>query len=111
MESGYEAGERNYGAYVLLIHESPLFETFYSFYGHLNRTRLPRAGTAVAEGDAFACIGDFHENGNWFYHTHLQVITQKGMDLGYVSKGYCSARDLVEMDSICPSPLSLFRVG
>jgi murein DD-endopeptidase MepM/ murein hydrolase activator NlpD len=30
-ETGYESGEGNYGGYVLLKHESPLFETFYSF--------------------------------------------------------------------------------
>ena len=43
-----------------------------------------------------------------FYHTHLQVITRKGYDEGWVSKGYCTARDLAVMDGICPSPLSLF---
>lgn len=109
-ESGYEAGEGNYGAHVLLMHESGEFETFYSFYGHLNKEQLPVKGTKVAAGDAFAYIGDFHENGNWFYHTHFQVITQKGLDQGYLSKGYCSAGDLAEMDSLCPSPLSLFVI-
>ncbi|MCA1746583.1 MAG: hypothetical protein LC655_02725, partial [Bacteroidales bacterium] len=29
-ESGYESGEGNYGSFVLLRHESPYFETFYS---------------------------------------------------------------------------------
>jgi len=29
-ESGYESGEGNYGGYVLLKHESPYYETFYS---------------------------------------------------------------------------------
>ncbi|MBT5547053.1 MAG: peptidoglycan DD-metalloendopeptidase family protein, partial [Desulfobacula sp.] len=88
-ESGYEAGEGNYGGNVLLMHESPYFDTFYSLYGHLNKERLPAVGTHFKAGDPFAFIGDFHENGNWFYHTHLQVITQKGFDQGYLSKGYC----------------------
>ena len=108
--SGYEAGEGNYGGNVLLRHESPYFETFYSFYGHLNKERLPEVGTSVAASEIFAYIGDFHENGNWFYHTHLQILTQKAYDRGYVSKGYCSAGDLSEMDSLCPSPLSLFCI-
>ena len=43
-ESGYESGEGNYGGYVLLKHESTSFETFYSFYGHLCKDRLPPAG-------------------------------------------------------------------
>lgn len=109
-ESAYEEGEGNYGGNVLLRHESPWFETFYSLYGHLNREKLPRPGTKFTAGEVFAWIGNFHENGNWFYHTHLQVITQKGLDQGWRSKGYCSAGDLVIMDKISPSPLSLFRV-
>jgi len=109
-ESGYEQGEGNYGGHVLLMHHSPYFEAFYSFYGHLNRDKLPKIGTNIKAGDEFARIGDFHENGNWFFHTHLQIITQKGLDLGYISKGYCSAGDLTQMDKLCPSPLSLFRV-
>lgn len=110
VESGYEKGDGNYGGYVLLIHESPFFEPFYSFYGHLNREKLPARETRFATGDSFAYIGDFHENGNWFYHTHLQIITQKGFEKGYISKGYCCAEDLAVMDELCPSPLSLFKV-
>lgn len=106
--SGYEEGEGNYGGHVLLCHESDHFETFYSFYGHLNRDKLPEKGRQVDAGEAFACIGDFHENGNWFYHTHFQILTQKAVNKGYISKGYCAAVDLPEMDSLCPSPLSLF---
>lgn len=109
-DSGYESGDGNYGGHVLLMHESDLFDTFYSFYGHLNRDKLPEKGTGLKPGEPFAFIGDFHENGNWFYHTHMQVITQKGLDSGYISKGYCAAEDLFQMDDLCPSPLSLFVV-
>lgn len=108
-ESGYEDGEGNYGSFVLLRHESPHFNPFYSFYGHLSKSSLPKPGKVVAAGQPFAEIGNFHENGNWFYHTHLQILTQKAFSMGYISKGYCSADDLVEMDNLCPSPLPLFR--
>jgi murein DD-endopeptidase MepM/ murein hydrolase activator NlpD len=109
-DSGYEAGEGNYGGYVVLRHHSPSFETFYSFFGHLCIDRLPPAGERVPAGGVFAEIGDCHENGNWFYHTHVQVITRKGLTLGYGSKGYCSEADLTEMDTLCPSPIPLFRI-
>jgi hypothetical protein len=109
-ESGYESGEGNYGGYVILKHESPHFMTFYSFYGHLRRQSLPPAGSNLPAGAAFAAIGDFHENGNWFHHTHIQVITQKGLDAGYASKGYCCESDLMEMNTLCPSPIPLFRI-
>ena len=107
---GYEEGEGNYGGYILLRHEGRHFETFYSFYGHLSPPSLAAEGSVLAAGDRFARIGDFHENGNWFYHTHLQVITRKGIDNGYISKGYCAADDLPHMESLCPSPMPLFRV-
>ncbi len=110
-ESSYEAGDGNYGGNVLLMHESPYFETFYSLYGHLNKEKLPTPGEKFKAGESFALIGDVHENGNWFYHTHLQVITQKGYDTGWVSRGYCAEKDLAVMDSICPSPLPLFKIG
>jgi len=109
-ETGYESGEGNYGGFVLLKHDSPYFETFYSFYGHLRLSSLPGTGRSLDAGMPFAEIGDFHENGNWFYHTHLQVITPKGLERGYLSKGYCSERDLAEMNNLCPSPIPLFKV-
>lgn len=108
-ESGYEAGEGNYGGFVLLRHESPHYQSFYSFYGHLCQATLPRPGKYVPAGEVFAEIGDFHENGNWFYHTHLQVITKEGFERGYISKGYCRAKDLVQMNALCPSPIPLFK--
>ena len=109
-ESGYEGGEGNYGGYVLLKHASPHFETFYSLYGHLCKECLPAAGHHFPAGEAFAQVGDFHENGNWFYHTHIQIITHKGLEAGYVSKGYCAQKDLVGINDLCPSPIPLFKL-
>ena len=107
-ETGYEEGEGNYGGYVLLRHDSPHFETVYSFYGHLCKSRLPATGKHLSAGDAFAEIGDFHENGNWFHHTHIQVITAEGLSEGYLTKGYCAEKDLARMNDLCPSPIPLF---
>jgi murein DD-endopeptidase MepM/ murein hydrolase activator NlpD len=108
-DSGYESGEGNYGGYVLLKHESPDLEPFYNLYGHLCKRSLPAPGKVLSAGDAFAHVGDFHENGHWFHHTHIQVITQAGLNKGYVSKGYCSEKDLMEMNDLCPSPIPLFK--
>ncbi len=110
-ECGYEPGEGNYGGYVLLRHAGENFDTFYSFYGHLCKKHLPTAGQAVGAGAPFAEIGDFHENGNWFHHTHIQVITTQGLQRGYISKGYCAREDLAGMNDLCPSPIPLFRRG
>ncbi len=109
-ESGYESGEGNYGSFVLLRHDSSHFKTFYSLYGHLQRSSLPEVGAVFKAGEPFARIGDFHENGNWFYHTHLQIISEKGLEKGYLAKGYCNEKDLAEMDTLCPSPIPLFKI-
>jgi hypothetical protein len=109
VEIGYESGEGNYGGFVLLQHESGDFETFYSFYGHLSKDRLPKVGKEYPAGTVFAEIGNFHENGNWFYHTHIQIITPKGLDQGYLSKGYCSQTELGEINDLCPSSIPLFK--
>ena len=109
-QSGYESGEGNYGGYVLLKHESPYFETFFSFYGHLCKDRLPAVGQTFPAGATFAEIGDFNENGNWFHHTHIQVITRKGLECGYASKGYCREEDLFHMNDLCPSPIPIFKI-
>lgn len=109
-DSGYEAGEGNYGGFVLLKHEMEGCDPFYSFYGHLRRGWLPRAGEHFAAGEVFAAIGDFNENGNGFHHTHLQIITEPGIAAGYASKGYCTLADLMHMNGLCPSPFALFRV-
>lgn len=104
--SGFEPGEGNYGGFILLKHEGD-FETFYSFYGHLNPDSLAKTGAFIDQGKPFARIGDFHENGNWFHHTHLQIITQKGYEQGYHSKGYCDQPVLETIEELCPNPLFL----
>ncbi len=110
-ETGYEAGEGNYGGYVLLRHDSPNVDSFFSFYGHLCGSRLPATGKMLSAGEAFAEIGDFNENGNWFHHTHIQIITAEGLAAGYAAKGYCGEKDLARMNGLCPSPIPLFITG
>lgn len=109
VESGYEDGEGNYGAFVLLRHEGQRYSPFFTLYGHLNRQHLPTVGQVLKAGEIFSRIGDFPDNGNWFHHTHLQIITEKGLSEGYLSKGYCAEHDLKVINDLCPSPVPLFR--
>ncbi len=109
-EAGYEEGDGNYGGYVLLRHEAEGAEPFFSLYGHLERASLPAAGAPLSAGSTFARIGDHHENGGWFHHTHLQIITEEGLRAGFLHKGYCSSRDMTVIDRYCPDPVPLFRV-
>lgn len=109
-DSGYEEGKGNYGGYVTLHHNDIPGDPFYSVFGHLRRDSLPTVGTILHAGDRFAETGDFEENGEWFYHTHIQILTQKGLQEGMQFKGYCSEEMLKEIESLCPHPLALFTV-
>lgn len=108
--SDHEKGEGNYGGYMLLEHFNPAFETFYSLYGHLNPDSLAPTATLLKSGDPFARVGDFHQNGNWYYHTHLQIITKQGLAASFLHKGYCSRKDLAAAIGLCPNPLPLFKI-
>lgn len=106
IESGYEEGKGNYGGFVILkCCENGT--TFYLLLGHLNPDKLPAVGSRIVAGKAFAELGDFAVNGDWFYHLHLQVLTEKALAEGWKSKGYCTAADIPSIDLFCPSPYRL----
>ena len=109
IETGYEEGRGNYGGYVILKHSGNFFEPFCSFYGHLNPDASPAPGQTIAAGEVFARIGDFHHNGCWYYHTHLQILTMEALAKGYAHKGYCSEAELPFIDRLCPNPVPLFK--
>lgn len=109
--SGYEEGEGNYGGYILLKHPGGAnFDSFYSFYGHLNPYSTAPVSTRLKAGEPFARVGDFHENGNWYYHTHMQIITESGLKAGYLHKGYCAEKEIGGIFALCPDPLPLLVV-
>lgn len=106
--SEYEQGNGNYGGLVVLKCQEN--ETvFYLLFGHLNTDKLPEINTKFNAGEVFAELGDFSQNGNWFYHTHLQVLTEKAFAQGWINKGYCAAADIPEIDNFCPNPYYLLR--
>ena len=110
IRTGYEEGKGNYGGFVLAKHNINN-GIFYSFWGHLNLESLPQNNVELQGGEPLARIGGFEENGDWFYHTHLQIITEKGLKEGFLEKGYCSEKLLPVIDQYCPSPLYLVRYG
>ncbi|MDA3956741.1 peptidoglycan DD-metalloendopeptidase family protein [Oceanispirochaeta sp.] len=108
IDAGFEEGIGNYGGFIMLEHSSSDFETFYSLYGHLNPASLIKPGARLTAGESFGEIGEFEVNGNWFTHTHLQILTEEGLSRGMQFKGYCRGEEIVEMDRLCPSPFPLF---
>lgn len=109
VNSFYEEGDGNYGGCIILKHKIKE-EVFYTLFGHLNKDNLPQINTRFNKGDVIGFIGDFEVNGNWFHHTHLQVLTPLAYNNGWISKGYCSEKDLSFIDKFCPNPLFLLRI-
>jgi len=105
--SGYEEGQGNYGGYTVLKCRSESDNAFYMLFGHLDPEGLPPAGAKLKKGDAFARLGGMDQNGGWFYHTHLQILTQLAFEEGWVSKGYCRESELEGIAKYCPDPLAL----
>jgi murein DD-endopeptidase MepM/ murein hydrolase activator NlpD len=65
----------DYGPTIILQHELEGI-SFYSLYGHLTRTDLPgwQPGQTIAQGQVFAHVGPYPENGDWPPHLHFQLI-------------------------------------
>ena len=103
VRSEYEPGEGNYGGLVVLeCCENGT--TFYLLFGHLERASLPEIGTKIAAGGQVANLGDFPDNGGWYQHLHLQVLTEKAYKEGWVNKGYCTLEDIPTLDQYAPDP-------
>ncbi|MDP2103956.1 MAG: peptidoglycan DD-metalloendopeptidase family protein [Candidatus Gracilibacteria bacterium] len=108
-EVGYEEGIGNYGGYIIIKHEIN-GDIFYSFYGHVSYKNISlKEGDAILAGDKLGIIGDFDENGGYFHHLHLQIITELGKESGFFSKGYCTKEQIEIISRYTPDPSFLFR--
>ena len=102
-ESFYEEGAGNYGGCILIKHQTQN-DHFYALYGHLKADTLPTPQSTLKAGDCFGKVGDFPENGGWFHHTHLQILTEKAYQNGWIHRGYCRRDEQATLDEFCPDP-------
>ncbi len=94
----------DYGPTVVLWHELE-GTAFYSLYGHLSRRewRALRPGQALAQGEAFATVGPYPENGDWPPHLHFQLIADLQGHVGdFPGVARPSERDA--WATLCPDP-------
>ena len=70
------AGALDYGPLVILRHEPGHCPPIYSLYGHLawDSVSSLKPGQTLRAGEAFAQVGEPHENGGWTPHLHIQLI-------------------------------------
>jgi 4-aminobutyrate aminotransferase-like enzyme len=70
------AAPKDYGPLVILRHEIPADEPFFTLYGHLDAASVAELapGRTVRAGEAFAAVGAPPRNGDWWPHVHVQII-------------------------------------
>ena len=105
----YREARLDYGGMVVLRHETPSGDPFWTLYGHLSRGELPHAGQRITKGTRFASLGDVHENGGWDPHLHFQLaLLTDGMEGDW--PGVADPDDLPLWKSICPNPAALLNL-
>ena len=105
------ANHLDYGGVVILHHETPEGDAFYTLYGHLDPEVCDRLkpGDPVAQGAAFARLGDANQNGGWAPHVHLQLaLTTDGMQADW--PGVADPDELDLWHAVCPNPAALLNL-
>ncbi len=101
----------DYGPLIILKHETDDGDEFFTLYGHLSRTSLEslKQGQRIEAGEAFATLGEPHENVGWPSHLHFQLITDL-LDLGSDFPGVCRASRIETWQEFCPDPNLVLRI-
>lgn len=101
----------DYGGVVILEHETPGGDRFYSLYGHLDPEICTRLGPGdrVGRGQQFARLGDPARNGGWTPHAHVQLaLTTQGMRADWPGVG--DPDEIGMWTAICPNPAALLNL-
>jgi 4-aminobutyrate aminotransferase-like enzyme/Ser/Thr protein kinase RdoA (MazF antagonist)/murein DD-endopeptidase MepM/ murein hydrolase activator NlpD len=112
---GFEdaAARLDYGPVIVLRHETPGDDpaTFYTLYGHLERRSLEglHPGKPIQAGDRFAAVGAPPDNGDWWPHVHVQLITDL-LDVPCNFNGVAPARERATWLSLSPDPNLLLGI-
>lgn len=107
----YRDGHLDYGGVIILRHETPMGDPFYTLYGHLDPEFLQRlsVGQVIEQGEAFCRLGDPSMNGGWAPHVHFQLaLTTDGIEADWPGVG--DPDEMCLWREICPNPASLLNV-
>ena len=108
----YRADHLDYGGVVILRHQTPDGDMFYTLYGHLNPEVCDKLapGQTLAKGEAFARLGDITQSGGWAPHTHIQLaLSTAGM--GNDWPGVASPDTLYFWKTLFPNPAALLNLA
>ena len=105
-------GHLDYGGMVVLRHETPEGDQFYSLYGHLDPTVCANLepGQFLQAGEVFSELGAPTNNGGWAPHLHIQLaVTVDG--LGNDWPGVAEPDEIEFWNAICPNPAALLNLA
>ena len=114
----YNAEALDYGHTLILRHDAGGVP-FCTLFGHLGGTLPHRlaVGDPVAPGQVIAHLGDWHENGGWAAHLHVQIMTDMLAQTGgnFFGVGHPSLLDvwtqiLIDPNLILRLPPDRFQV-
>ncbi|WIY26851.1 aminotransferase class III-fold pyridoxal phosphate-dependent enzyme [Parasedimentitalea psychrophila] len=101
----------DYGGVIILRHETPEGDAFYTLYGHLGPEccdRL-RPGEVIEKGAAFCRLGDASQNGGWAPHVHFQLaLTTEGIEADWPGVG--DPDEMYLWRAVCPNPAALLNL-
>lgn len=104
-------GRPGQGGVVVLRHETPDGDPFFTLYGHLDPEVCGRlkAGQQIKEGEAFARLGDAAQCGGWHPHVHFQLI----LSTEGIAEHWPGAADPDELGlwgALSPNPAALLNL-
>jgi len=108
----YRGAHLDYGGTIILRHETPEGDPFFTLYGHLNpefRDRL-KPGDIVEKGETFCQLGEPSQNGGWSPHAHFQLA----LTTEWIEEDWPGVGDPDEMylwGAICPNPAALLNLS
>jgi 4-aminobutyrate aminotransferase-like enzyme len=107
----YRAGHLDYGGVIILRHETPAGDPFYTLYGHLDPAFLDhlKPGDVIEKGAEFCRLGDYTQNGGWAPHVHFQLaLTTEGIEADWPGVG--DPDEMYMWRAICPNPAALLNL-
>ena len=107
----YRPRALDYGGVIILQHETPKKDIFYTLYGHLDPDFLNtlKKGDKVHKGDEFCKLGSQGNNGGWASHVHFQLALSLA-DMGSDLPGVGEPNEMYLWQRLCPNPAALLNL-
>ena len=105
-------GHLDYGGVVILAHDTPDGDRFYTLYGHLDPAVCDhlQIGQTIPKGTAFCALGTADQNGGWPPHIHFQMaLTLDGISTDWPGVGDPDENYL--WGAMCPNPAAMMNLS